>query len=431
MTNGTVIDKKNKLPIEDVKIKSNRYDAYTTTNTEGKFEFINFSKLNENDTLFFSHINYVDKKTSFKEFKATKFSIFLEEKTELLNEVVIPLPTSKQLKSKIEYTKLASLKHPISNFGSIVKDNTIYVVGGDASTKTDAWKKIQYEKVDPTMEDYIRELNFQHSSGIYKGDLMLYNIPTNQWETSKLKFRKRAYHNINECDNKIYVIGGKRISTNGVHEYLEDTIEIIDLNKQTITIDHTNPHQAANFASFTYNNNLIILGGSVKMDRNEKKEYTNKVHLYAINSGYWYELKGMPVAKETSGVLIQNKIYLFGGFNGEPLSTVESFDLLTEKWTTEGNLLTPLNHPAITSNEDMIYLFENEKIYTYNINSKEFKEYLINLPIKAATLLFINDKLYVIGGNIENYYSKYPSSSLFIIDCNEFKTTKPNRTTFL
>ncbi|MEY4432848.1 MAG: hypothetical protein RLZZ44_978, partial [Bacteroidota bacterium] len=54
-----------------------------------------------------------------------------------------------------------------------------------------------------------------------------------------------------------------------------------------------------------------------------------------------------------------------------------------------------------------------------------------NLPIKAATLLFINDKLYVIGGNIENYYSKYPSSSLFIIDCNEFKTTKPNRTTFL
>ncbi|MEN9981305.1 MAG: hypothetical protein RL542_1092 [Bacteroidota bacterium] len=430
-TIGNVIDKKSNIPIEDVKIKINRLDTNTTTDTDGKFEIKNFSKLKETDTLFFSHISYVPKKASFKEFKANKFSIFLEEKTELLDDVIIPLQTTKQLKSKIAYTKLTSLKYALSNFGSVVKDNTIYVAGGDASSKTDAWKKLQYEKVDPTMVDYIRELNFQHSSEMYNGNLMQYNIHTNQWETSKLKLRKRAYHNANEYDNKIYVLGGKRISANGVYEYLENTIEVIDLNKQTITVDNTNPHQATEFASFTYNNNLVVVGGSVKMDGNGKKEYSNKMHLYAINSGYWYELEAMPVAKETTGVLTKNKIYLFGGFNGKPLSTVESFDLLTEKWTTEGNLFTTLSHPAITSNEDMVYLFENEKIYTYNTNSKELKEYLINLPMKSATLFFIEGKLYLLGGYIENYYSKYPSPSLFSIDCNEFKTTQPNRTTFL
>jgi N-acetylneuraminic acid mutarotase len=256
---------------------------------------------------------------------------------------------------------------------------------------------------------------------------MIYDINKNQWETSQLKFRKRAYHNLNEYNDKIYILGGKKISVNGVYEYLDNTIEVFDINKQTISIDNTNPHQAADFASFTYGTTLIILGGSIKKNDDGIKEYTNKVHLYDLVSGFWYELESMPVAKETSGVLIQNKIFLFGGFNGKPLSTVESFDLITEKWNTEGNLFTTLSNPAISSKKDVVYLFENEKIYTYNIYTKELREYLINLPMKASKMFFLDDKLYILGGYIENYYSKYPSPNVFSIEIDEFKNTKPNR----
>jgi N-acetylneuraminic acid mutarotase len=122
---------------------------------------------------------------------------------------------------------------------------------------------------------------------------------------------------------------------------------------------------------------------------------------------------------------------LIGGFNTKPLSTVESFDLLTEKWETEGELFNGLSNPAIAENDNAIYFFENEKIYTYNTNTKQLKEYLISLPMKASKLYFSDNKLYLLGGYIENYYSKYPSPNLFSIDINEFENTKPKRSKFL
>lgn len=420
---------KNNLPIEDVNITMNRLNKSTLTDVKGRFTLNISTQLQETDSIYFSHIGYATKTITFSELQKNKFIIYLDERIESLGSITIS--EKKPLKSKITFTKLAPLQYALSSFGSILKNNKIYVIGGDASFKTDAWKKVQYEKVDPTMEDYLRELSFQFSGQFYKGNLLVYNIKTDSWETSKLKFRKRAYHNLNEYNDKIYVLGGKRVSVNGVFEYLDDKIEVFDINKQTIEIDNTNPHQAAGFASFTYKDNLIIMGGSVKMKDNGSKEYTNKVHSYDINSGYWYELENMPIAKETNGILIKNKIYLIGGFNSKPLTTIESYDLDTGKWETEGELFSGLSNPAIAQNDGIIYFFENEKIFIYNTNTKQLKEYLINLPMKGSKLDFSDNKLYLFGGYIENYYSKYPSPNLFSIDINEFENTKLNRTKFL
>lgn len=426
---GFVMDKKNNLPIENVNITLKRVNASTLTDEKGKFKLSLPTRFQETDSINFSHIGYTAKTISLPELQKNEFSIFLDEKIESLESVI--LSGTKPLKSKIAFTKLAPSKYVLSSFGSILKDNKIYVIGGDASFSTDAWKKVQYEKIDPTMEDYLQELSFQFSGQSYKGNLLIYDIKANLWETSKLKFRKRAYHNLNEHNNKIYVLGGKRVSANGIFEYLDDKIEVFDIKNQTITIDNTNPHQASESASFTHNGNIIIMGGSVKMNEEGKKEYSNKVHSYDINSGYWYELAAMPTAKETNGVLIQNKIYLIGGFNTKPLSTLESFDLLTEKWNTEGELFYGTSNPTIATNNGIIYFFENEKIFTYNTNTKQLKEYLISLPMKASKLYFSDNKLYLLGGYIENYYSKFPSANLYSIDINEFENTKPNRSKFL
>lgn len=426
---GVVINKKTNLPIEDVNVTIKPNGTNTLTDEKGQFKLSISTRFQEIDSIYFSHIGYLPKLISFTELQKNDEIIFLDEKIETLDNISIT--ANKQLKLKISFTKLASIQHPLSSFGSILKDNKIYVIGGDISFKTDAWKKVQYEKVDPTMEDYLRELSFQFSGQSYKGNLLIYDIKANQWEISKLKFRKRAYHNLNEHNDKIYVLGGKRVSANGVFEYLDDKIEVFDIKNQTIAIDNTNPHQASEFASFTYNNNIIIMGGSLKMTEDGTKQYSNKVHSYDINSGYWYELANMPTTKETSGVLIQDKIYLIGGFNKKPLSTMESLNLLTEKWSTEGELFYGLNNPAIAQNNGIIYFFENEKIYTYDTNTKQLKEYLISLQMKGSELYFSDNKLYLLGGYIENYYSKYPSPKLFSIDIDEFVNTKPNRSKFL
>lgn len=426
---GVVIDKKSNLSIENVNITTKRFNSDTLTDEKGEFKLSLSTEFQETDSIYFSHIGYTGKTISLKELHKNEFSIFLDEKIESLEGIT--LSGKKPLKSKIAFTKLAPSKYPLFSFGSILKDNKIYIIGGDASFKADAWKKVQYEKVDPTMEDYLRELSFQFSGQAYKGNLLIYDIKSNLWETSQLKFRKRAYHNLNEYNDKIYVLGGKRVSANGVFEYLDDKIEVFDIKNQTITIDKTNTHQASEFASFTHKSTIIIMGGSVKMKENGSKEYSNKVHSYDVNSGYWYELANMPTAKETNGILIKDKIYLMGGFNTKPLSTVESFDLLTEKWETEGELFYGISNSAIAQNESIIYFFENEKIYTYDTNTKQLKEYLIILPMKASKLYFSDNKLYLLGGYIENYYAKYPSPNLFSIDINEFENTKPNRSKFL
>jgi len=423
---GSIVNSKNNLPIQDVNIGLKQPDENTTTDAKGLFNLKLTRKPEESDSLYASHIGYTTKKISFYDLKKSNYLIFIDEKMENLSGLTLS-SAKKELKSKLNFSKLAPLQYPISSFGSVLYNNKIYVIGGDDSFKTDALKKLQYEKPDFTMNDYLKELQFQFSGQYYKGNLLIYDIKTNLWETSEIKFRKRAYHNLNFYNNNIYVIGGKRISTNAKFEYLDDKIEVFDTDKKTVTIDNTNPHQAVDFASFTYNGTIITMGGSVKMSENGSKKYSKKVHFYDLKTGYWYELKDMPTAKEVNGVLIKDKIYLIGGFNGKSSSSIESFDLITETWKTEGGLFDSLGYPAITYKEDMIYFFENEKIYTLNINSKEMKEYLISLPFKSSKLYYFNDKLYLFGGYIENYYSQYPSSNLYSIDLKEFENTKPNR----
>jgi hypothetical protein len=427
---GSILDKKSNIPIQDANITLNQMDASGRSDEKGKFNLKISGKFKENDTLYISHIGYNSKKISLHELKKSDYLIFLDEKTENLDGLTLS-SKNKELKSKLAFKKLAPLKYAISSFGSVLNNNKIYVIGGDGSFKTDAWKKVKYEKPDFSMNDYLKELQFQFSGQFYKDNLLIYDIKTNQWKTSEIKFRKRAYHNLNIYNNTIYVLGGKRVSANGKYEYLDDKIEVFDTNKETIAIDNTNPHQAADFASFTYNNSIITIGGSIKMSENGTKKYSNKVHTYDMNSGYWYELTNMPIAKEVTGVLIKDKIYLIGGFNGKPLSSLESFDLVTETWKTEGELISSLDYPAITHKDDMIYFFENEKIYTLNIGTKEIKEYLINLPFKGSKLYYFEDKLYIIGGYIENNYSQYPSPNLYSIDISEFENTKPSRAKIL
>lgn len=423
---GSVLNSKNNLPIQDVNIALNQIDGNTTTDERGLFNLKITGKLEESDSLYVSHIGYTPKKISFFDLKKSNYLIFLDEKIENLNGLTLS-SEKKELKSKLNFTKLAPLQYPISSFGSVLNNKKIYVIGGDGSFSTDAWKKVQYEKPGFEIEDYFKELKFQFSGQYYKGNLLVYDIKTNLWETSEIKFRKRAYHNLNIYNNTIYVLGGKKISVNGKFEYLDDKIEVFDINKETVAIDNTNPHQAANFASFTYNGAIITMGGSIKMRENGSKIYTDKVHSYDINSGYWYELPNMPTAKEANGILIKDKIYLIGGFNGKELSSIESFDLVTGTWKTEGELFNNLSYPAITCKDDMIYIFENEKMYSYDINTKTLKEYLISLPLKASKLYYCEDKLYLIGGYLENYYSQYPSANLLRIDIDEFENTKPNR----
>ena len=136
----------------------------------------------------------------------------------------------------------------------------------------------------------------------------------------------------------------------------------------------------------------------------------------------------MPEAKETQGVLINDKIYLIGGFNKIALNTIETYNLETGIWEKEGELFKGINNPTVTSNGNTIYFFDDGNIYTYNILTKELNKYLIDLSLISAKLFFNNNTLYILGGYKETMYSIFPSDGLFSIDIKEFNTTKVSKT---
>ncbi len=425
---GIVKSQNTDLPIENANIYALQAQIGTITNERGEFSL---SKTKANDTIQVSHIGYIPTKIAITDFKRSNFIISLKEDIEILNNVEI---TDRQvkLKSKLDFISLKSLNYVLYSFGSAVINDKIYVVGGDNSDEENVLNILKERGIssdnDPNFErKYLQLLQLNTSKKFYSGDLLIYDPKTDVWEKSSTKFKRRAYHNINYYDNTLYVLGGKRVSTNQKFEYLENEIEVFDINKKTIAIDKTNPHTAANFASFIYKDNIIVMGGSIKKTEKGQKTFTDKVHMYNISSGLWYELKKMPVAKEVKGVLIDDKIFTIGNNDNKSLSEIQSFDLTNETWKNEATLISHLENPAIAYNANDIYIFEDGKLSIYNTKSKQIKEYFVDLQLRDATMHFINNKLYIIGGYSFGEFMKKPSSKVYSISIDEFDITAPNR----
>ena len=426
--NGIIVSQKNNLPIENTNVFALSSKVGTITDENGKFSLKLIPQYNRDEILEFSHIGYVTTQFSLSYLISQNFKVFIEENIENLSGIIIQ--SNQKLKSKLLFEQLTSIQHPVFSFGSFIKGDKIYISGGDGYPETNWLEKARSEKADFTLNDYLKETQYNSAKRHYKGYYAIYDIKSNNWEYPKLNLKTRAYHNIHFYNNSIYVLGGKimKVNKNSSWEYLQDQIEVLDLDSQTIKLDKTNPHQASDFASFSYDDNIIVMGGSIKRSENDIKVFTNKVHLYNITSGYWYELASMPTAKEATGILIENKIYLIGGNNGKPVSQIETFDRITQKWETEGELFTGLERPAITYHDNLIYFFENYKMYIYDVKTKQLKEYEIDLPQKYSAMHYYNNKLYIIAGRIDNSYSKLPSSKVFSVDVSEFKNTKSVRT---
>ena len=411
-TRGTVLDAKSDKPLSEVNVFINNTGIGTSTNDKGEFHLSYSDKLKEIDTLIFSCIGYTTKKITFSDLKGNGNIVLLSESVQLLGEVTIV--SDMQLKLQVEYTRLTALKYGLYSFGAVLIGDKIWVIGGDESNDDGrGFKSISF--VGPNIK-----LNSNFSWQNYCGKLQIYDIPSDKWIVSNLKFNKRAYHNIHFFNNKIYVLGGKRLSSGRKSEYLDEKIEVYDIKHNTILVDKTNPHQAANFASFVYNDNLIVLGGSTSLKINEEKEFTAKVHLLNLKSGYWYELNDMPVARETKGLLINNTIYLIGGNILKPLEEIETYNIASAEWKVEGQLFYGVEKPALAYNDNIIYIFEEGRIQTYNIVTRELNMYSIDLFLKSSELFYANNKLYIVGGFVEHETSVTPSSELYCIDLSEF-----------
>ncbi len=424
---GKVLDKDTSQPIEGVHVTLPDFNYSTVTNKEGAFLIRLKANISENDSLYFSYVGYTTSRMSLSQLQKMDDTVLLEIGSEELNEVT--LNSERKLQPKIKFNKLSSLETKVYSFGSVLIGEKIYVAGGNQAYVEDGMRREMETNLSATLKDILDASSQNFSWEKYNGSLQIYDINKDRWILSKLKLIERANHNLTYSDDKIIISGGTTVSLNGKYEYLADKIEVVDLKKDTVLVDRANPHQALGCATFMYEDNMIVMGGSSKTKRNGKKEFLEKVHLYNSKSGLWYEVGHMPVPKETQGVIIADKIFLVGGSQDTPMEGIESFNITSGRWKKEAELFEPYAAPAVTHHNKTIYFFDNGKIGSYHTETGELKEYKIDLKIQGAGLHCANNKLYIIGGFEEYKYRKRPLAGCYSIDLTEFNLTEVYRAT--
>lgn len=201
-------------------------------------------------------------------------------------------------------------------------------------------------------------------------------------------------------------------------------MEVYDLKNDTVISSRTNPHPAVNFASSTYKDDVIVMGGSTKQNRH-KKNYSSKIYSFNLKSGFWYDLGDMPFTKETKGIAIDSIIYLIGGFQNKPIKYINSYNILTGEHNVEFRMPGSLERPALACHDNVIYIFESGLIFTFNVLTKEMYAYQTQLGLKYSELVYNDGLLYLIGGLEYDGNRVTPSSRIYSIDISEFDKIEP------
>lgn len=424
---GIILDKESQKPIENVSVflaKNSSIGTYS--DSKGFFNLKLKGAFKETDIIYFSFVGYNTVKTTIDNLKGEYRTIYLSKTSEVLNDVTVKRKRRK--KWRLDYKELSSIKSGIFSFASILVDNKLYISGGDKSRTDDSFKRAvnrANEKYpEPSFRDVMNNWEPDNSYKGYNKKLYIYNLEDNSWTKSDAKLENRAYHSINLYKDNLYILGGKKITNFKKTEYLHNTIEVLNTNTFKVQVDETNPHQAVNFASFVYKDNIVAMGGSTRIKKNGDKEFTDKIHQYNLQTGYWYEIGKMPNPREVSGVLINDKFYTFGGFNNQLVATIDSWDLISGKWKTEGTLFNPLEKPALTTLNGLIYIFDNGEMLIYDPVNKTLLKYLINLQLKRARMHIYKNTLYIVGGYTEKNFSTTPSSRVYAVEISEFTKTE-------
>lgn len=414
---GTVFDSETKKPIIEAHIEIE--NKIIITDKKGRFSFSTPKNWNKRVTI--THISYKTKELLYNK---GSLLIYLKPRSEQLKEILL---TGNRGNKKLNYETLAEMPKKLHSFGTTMIDNKIYVFGGDNSLKKNAYRIANERLLDPnvTVYQYVEEMARHPSFNRYSDQLYVYDISNNRWINEKVTLRKRANHTATFLNNKVYLIGGKRLTRSKSKELLDEKIEVYDPITKTLEIDDTNPHKAADLETIVFNDHIYVFGGSVKKNTRGKKDYLGKIHQFNPKTGYWYLLSEIPIKEDISTSLVDDKLYFLDGLDSNKnTNSIVSLNLKNGKIVQEGKLFYNFENPAVTSENHMIYLFENGKFITFDTRKREQKDYRIDLMLFGSKIYVANNKVYILGGFTKDDLAIEPQKKLYKIDLTELPKTK-------
>ncbi len=181
-------------------------------------------------------------------------------------------------------------------------------------------------------------------------------------------------------------IDEKDRTSNDLHVFCLDYHEW-SLLPQNNRIDALDSHCAA----LTEENNMLVFGGFCK----DKGAYSNSLHLFDFATASWTALFDPASAPKTdlrpsgrchsSLCVLENKVYVFGGMNGNhKMKDFWCFDLGTKKWSEITSRDPPCERSghAVLVFKDKMYLFggiqdltkEKNDLYYYDFTNTKWVE---------------------------------------------------------
>lgn len=239
-----------------------------------------------------------------------------------------------------------------------------------------------------------------------------YNITTNSWSILNSTLLPKRFANSETYNNKIYIFNG----------WGNSHLEIVDLATNTLSKGAVNRSYTGNAGSAIHNGRIYVFGGS-GLNGAATTVFSSKFQYYDIVLNTWNPLPDMPTAREAKGKIVNDKLYVIGGFNGTPSRLINVYDLNTNRWTDKYTMPVGISGHSLAVSGNKIFIvggLNNQSFLAYfDTTTNKLHQLSSNMiPRRNAAAEVYNNKLYIIGGSTTSLTSS-AIKSIQVADINE------------
>ncbi|WP_027387982.1 T9SS C-terminal target domain-containing protein [Chryseobacterium gregarium] len=220
-----------------------------------------------------------------------------------------------------------------------------------------------------------------------------YSFKDNRWSMINSTLVPEKFANSETDRNKIYIFNGSE----------NNRLEILDLAAHTVTHGAVNPFYAEGAGSAIHHGKIYVFGGS-GLNGAAKTVFSDQFQYYDIASDTWNSLPDMPTAKETRGKIVNDKLYVIGGFNGTSSNLINVYDLNTNLWTDQYMMPVGVSGHSLAVSGDKIFIvggYDDQTFLAYfDTTTKTLHQLSSNMIPRRHSAAEVHDhKLYIIGGS--------------------------------
>ncbi len=243
------------------------------------------------------------------------------------------------------------------------------------------------------VDDNIYVGNGYQETGGMANYIEKYNITDNKWSVLNATLSPKKFANSETYGHKIYIFNG----------WGNSHLEIVDLETQKVTKGAVNRSYTGNAGSAIHNGKIYVFGGS-GLNGAATTVFSNRFQYYDIASDTWHPLPDMPAAREAKGKIVNDKLYVIGGFNGTSSRLINVFDLNSNRWTNQYTMPAGISGHSLAVSGDKIFIaggYNNQTFLAYfDTTTHKVHQLTSNMiPRRHAAAEVYNDKLYIIGGS--------------------------------